>query len=114
MTEQEALKLKPGDKVEVHQCQGGRNHQWKWKVATFLGLDLLHSSNFTLRVLKYRIDGLTAKGREKPIRQAVAMYFRRIPNHNPVSANVYADYIDEHGEHKAAALLREAFPLAGG
>jgi hypothetical protein len=30
---------------------------------------------------------------------------------NPVPANVYADFLDERGESRAAALLREAFPL---
>lgn len=30
---------------------------------------------------------------------------------DPVTSNAFADFLDERGEHRAAALLREAFPL---
>lgn len=37
-----------------------------------------------------------------------------IPRHQPDAANVYADFLEEAGEPRAAALLRQAFPLADG
>jgi hypothetical protein len=48
--------------------------------------------------------------------------FRRWPNFwcevrrvgDPVTANVFADFLEENGEARAAALLRSAFPLADG
>jgi hypothetical protein len=45
------------------------------------------------------------------IKFAVADVFR--PRRNHVSANVYADWLEEHGYTEAAAALRSAFPVAG-
>jgi uncharacterized protein (TIGR02996 family) len=39
---------------------------------------------------------------------------RRPPGYDHARANVFADWLDDHGEHKAAGLLREAFPLGPG
>jgi hypothetical protein len=36
------------------------------------------------------------------------------PDHEPLTANVYADWLDEQGEPSAAAKLRKAFPLDAG
>lgn len=32
---------------------------------------------------------------------------------DPTTANVFADYLEEQGEDRAAAMLREAFPMVG-
>lgn len=36
------------------------------------------------------------------------------PNYDTPTANVYADFLEEQGEYKAAELLRRAFPFADG
>lgn len=38
----------------------------------------------------------------------------RVKHVSHTTANVYADYLEEHGEWKAAQMLREAFPLDDG
>jgi len=42
------------------------------------------------------------------------LFSERPPSHDPLSANVYADWLEEIGEARAASKLRQAFPFDDG
>jgi hypothetical protein len=107
MTEEEALALNPGDRVEV-KVDG------KWATAT-----VLKSGTGDLRFrgqtwVSMRRVGLTHSGRpfNRIVRHGWELkHVRLVRRLDPLTANVYADWLDDRGQHEAARMLREAFPL---
>jgi hypothetical protein len=106
MTAEEAMTLPVGDVVEAlvtHQKQ-------RWVRAMVV---ITHEGTAFGRLLfGVRREGLNANG--KPY-CAVMLRRRnelRLVRHlEPLPANVYADFLDDRGQHEAARMLREAFPL---
>src|SRR3954468_3260071 len=112
MTDEEALALKEGGRVEALY---GR----RWFVADVLAVCDWRST----------VRGLCPFGGSRPITIAVRKTGRgkggrclsschKTPAElrgprilSTASANVYADWLDEHGEQMAAHKLRRAFPL---
>lgn len=108
MTHEEALTLKRGDRVSIKYGKG-------WEPATVLGIYDNRANckrpdspmSITVRV---RRDGFDRNGRVMP---ASKRYLNKVQclNHlDPTAANVFADFLDERGQHVAARMLREAFP----
>jgi hypothetical protein len=58
-----------------------------------------------------RRPGLTRAGRLFPAFCRRVTDLRRPADFDPFPANVYADFLDDRGQHEAARMLREAFPL---
>jgi hypothetical protein len=107
MTNAEVRALKPGQQVEARYESG-------WRSVVIVEVREQPWDGYRPLVVLARRGGLTSKGHLYP-----TWYFGpdsvRPPQHlDPVPANIYADFLDEHGEHRAAAMLREAFPLADG
>lgn len=99
MTEEEAKKLQMGERVEVRI----QNVGWRQAVVIWKCYTVLHPQRLKVQV------------RRKRTGERSLWYWRecqdvRHPS-DPRPANVYADYLEEHGETRAAAMLREAFPL---
>lgn len=60
-----------------------------------------------------RRPGRDRAGREFPMIRRGYEDLRPSPESlDPAPANVYADWLEDHGEYKAAAMLRKAFPLS--
>jgi hypothetical protein len=111
MTEEEARALKPGDRVEIGDrrlfCPGLP------RAARVTGFAANERGELCVRIRRDGPsgDGLTPSGKVRQPEVFHHSYLRRLPALPPIPANVYADWLDEQGEHRAAALLREAFPL---
>lgn len=64
--------------------------------------------------IQVRKAGLTPKGRRHRTVARLPRHLAPVKRRRPdksLTPNVYADWLDERGEYRAAALLREAFPL---
>jgi hypothetical protein len=121
MTEEEALDLEPGDEVEVLLRGGpGRGHWAPARVLytrDFRGLKGLPSARQHVCVRVRAAPGTpTPPGVRITNHRSFESPRVRLPltRLDPVPANVYADFLEEHGHAEAAALLRKAFPLADG
>jgi hypothetical protein len=102
MTEEEALSLKEGDIVECRTSAG-------WQA---LAVDVVGQLPRSRAVRVYaRRPGLTRAGRLFPAFCRRVTDLRRPADFDPFPANVYADFLDDRGQHEAARMLREAFPL---
>jgi hypothetical protein len=55
--------------------------------------------------------GHTARGERYPRKWVDPLFLSPARDLDPAPANVYADWLEDHGEHRAARLLRAAFPL---
>lgn len=123
MTEQEALALRPGDRVEARYLPD------EWALVRVVAVEVvtvewlaLHQRFLDrvrigdLRYVVVRRDSLmrTAKGRplQYPMVNRAPRNLRPCPD--PVAANVYSDWLWENGHYEAAAALRKRFPLATG
>jgi hypothetical protein len=95
VTADEAAKLQPGDRV---MTPGGV------RVVAFV------LARQVVRVAARR-DGVTRAGKRYPIQVYRPQELSRAGHLDPEPANVYADFLEECGEPRAAALLRAAFPL---
>lgn len=104
MTEQEALALKPGDRVEAKMGDTWRH----CKV-----LHVLSFNDGSFHTMLVRRIGLQRNGRE-----FTPIYKWNLKQLRPVGANyaqqVYADWLEQEGYPEAAAALRKRFPLADG
>lgn len=110
MTDKEALALKPGEMIEAHVSGG-----WRWFVVHSVHRrEHRRHYEYAVEVVGRRL-GNTGAGASYP---KVTKYpgslrpARKKPD--GMTANVYADYLDEVDEPSAAAKLRKAFPLDGG
>jgi uncharacterized protein (TIGR02996 family) len=99
MTDEEARKLRPGDEVVV--AVSGRP-----RIAEVVDLSLLARDPW----VRTRLPGGRVLADRDPFE--LLLWCRRPTN--VLTANVYADFLDDHGHHEAAALLRQAFPLETG
>lgn len=109
MTREEAMALKIGDVVEA-KLSG------KWVKARVSGdawIDPNERLEFLATKLKVRRPGVDAGGRPHGSWTKTANEVRLLAYLEPAAANVYADWLEEHGELRAAQKLREAFPLGG-
>jgi len=106
MTDEEALTLKKGDVVWIPfrgYPAGGR--ATVRKIRNYRCSD----GKSLIRVIAKRIDSGNANLlHRKP--KDVSLYCR----YDPTNANVFADWLEEQGEVRAAHLLREAFPFCDG
>jgi hypothetical protein len=107
MTDAEVRALKSGQQVEARYESG-------WRSVVIVEVCEQPWNGFRPLVALVRRGGLTPSGCLYP-----TLYLwsdsLRLPQHlDPVPANIYADWLDEHGEYRAATMLREAFPLADG
>jgi hypothetical protein len=118
MTEAEALALAPGTLVEVKLRAGPEKGRWVlMRIERVYKIDSHRRGRRGVRV--WVGDGLgtsqTTSGRKRHALPNLPASRVRLPAAlpplDPLPANVYADWLEEHGEHRAAALLREAFPL---
>ena len=110
MTDIEALALKPGDRVEA-QLDG------VWRLCVIETVEMRYMQHPPLVFYRYRRIGKTRRGHRFPLNQVwhgESVLVRRVPHHDPVTANVFADFLEDHGEVIAANLLRKTFPLADG
>jgi hypothetical protein len=101
MTNEEAVGLKQGDGIEA-QING------EWVSARVWGRFIDGT-----RVILRRI-GLMKDGRSYGRKSLPSYKVRFAPQLPPAAANVYADWLEERGQYRAAAMLREAFPFADG
>lgn len=104
MTEEDARALRPGMTVET-------KIGYKRCLAEVLMIETFSPSSYRFNVrLTLRPNGVTADGMRRGS-------IRRWPDEvlrvdlDVVTANCFADWLDERGEHRAAFKLREAFPL---
>jgi len=109
MTEEEARGLRPGQLVESNR------KGLVYEVGKFPNGDVLQGCigfhpTFQVRL---RRPGLTPGGKNRAWFSGHVERFRVVgrPPPPPAPANVYADWLEEHGEPAAAAKLRLAFPL---
>jgi uncharacterized protein (TIGR02996 family) len=105
VTDEEALALKPGQRVEALV---GRHHHYlgrheEWRPAVVRGCWRKRNRGVAVAVT---LEGWHVR---HPYRQLGPGKVR--DPRDPLPANVYADFLDERGEYRAAALLRGAFPL---
>lgn len=100
MTLEEAFTLRTGDVVEFRV----RDELVQGKV-----IYPLPSVRGFLRIrrLGFKTDGSSYL----PLSRA-PRYVSFVRHLDPAAANVYADFLEERGELRAAMLLREAFPLS--
>jgi hypothetical protein len=102
MTEGEALALKPGDAVEFMGPRG-------WEPG-IVGDAWVHPRS-GLPYVTVRRPGATRAGHKLPAFSRSVLRLRRPVNLDPLPANVFADWLDDHDFPEAAAALRRAFPL---
>ncbi len=103
MTDAEAAKLKPGDRLRW--IRGPRVDIVRVVVNYHFG-----SGPPAIRI---RPEGMTRAGAARPsveIGRGADLHFMK--EHDPVTANVFADWLAEQGEYKAADMLRAAFPYS--
>lgn len=104
MTDEEARTLKPGDVVYARVAR-------RTVIASVQTVDQ-GSRGFpypTIRVLFTDASG-NRRCSTKKFSDQLELLSRR----DPATANVFADWLDEQGEHRAAQLLRQAFPFCDG
>jgi hypothetical protein len=106
MTEAEALALKPGQAVEtilrgkITRVEVCRVYDDR---ARFGGLGPV--------TVVCRRPSLDAMGRRRQALPRRPEELRRCADLDRFTANAFADWLEERGEHRAAAMLREAFPF---
>jgi uncharacterized protein (TIGR02996 family) len=105
MTAEEALGLGPGDRVRVFRGQD----VFPARVIEAVG-DPARREAWYVHV---RREGLTRAGRRHGSFYACARQVEPLQKHDEATANVFADWLDDRGQHEAAAMLRKAFPLSG-
>jgi hypothetical protein len=104
VTDAEALKVKVGDRVIVKRYGARRNVPAVVVEIGRIGHPSTHPAiNISLRV---RCEGTRRRIYRRPWQVIAAGHLE------PLTANVYADWLDENGEHGAADKLRRAFPLS--
>ncbi len=106
MTMDEAARLKSGDHVFARV--GGKRMLCVVQlvhVVTYNGV--LIERRVSLRKPGLRFDGLC----RNRIFTRHAADVDRLENMDGPTANIFADWLEERGEHRAAAMLREAFPF---
>jgi uncharacterized protein (TIGR02996 family) len=103
VTAEEAAALKPGDVVECRRDGGWARVRveegWGPAYPEYRG------------AVCVRRVGRTARGDRYPRAWVNPALLSRARDLDPAPANVFADWLDDHGEHSAARLLRAAFPL---
>jgi uncharacterized protein (TIGR02996 family) len=105
MTDEEALTLKPGDLV----CRL-KGHA-KFVVDEVRDEGGEDGARFRVFV---RRQGYRQNGRRYPREGRLCRWLRLVKHYDHVTANVYADWLDDRGEARAADLPRRAFPLDPG
>lgn len=90
--------LRAGDRVEVRRGKAWVPARVAADVVPLVGPAVV------------RLAGLTAAGRRYPESRVWVHDDIRFPV-DRVLSNVVADWLEENGEHSAAALLRKHFPL---
>ena len=75
-------------------------------VATLTAREVLDQPNFAETSLLRLREWLMGHGRDLAAKAS--------PPHDRLTANVYADWLEENGQHQAAAMLRQAFPIDDG
>src|SRR5262245_3854837 len=99
MTEAEARALKPGDLVEVRRGKG-------LEIVRVRRIED-HECWVRIEFDRFRLNSL---GRPVKGGWRFAEELFPVMQLDFTTANIFADWLDERGEHRAAALLREAFP----
>lgn len=104
MTNEEATKLKIGERVSV-LFQRGRFSE----VCVVAKPGVLTEWNGGSRcIVEIKRLGKNHQGL-KP-RRIKAIWITQIETTDLITPNVYADYLEERGEYRAADMLRKAFP----
>lgn len=103
MTDDEALALKPGDVVKTRL--GGR----QTTVTVVWTGTYFDDPGFYVMVR--RLGKITPR-RFYPVKRRDASEVEYVGPADPPTAHVYADWLEENGEPRAAEMLRKAFPLA--
>jgi hypothetical protein len=111
MTDEEALRLHPGQRVEAYMIKRGTGGAAWWPAVVVEVDDWRSASNWRSVVVSVRPLGVTPKGHRYAERWIRSRQISIPWAKDNLPANVYADFLDEKGEHQAADLLREAFPL---
>lgn len=109
MTDEEALKLKPGDRVEAITMTRPRLCEFVREWVPCLVASVTRRG--PVRVVVCPVG--RPWNRVRYTNRAVVPRNVRWPC-DPLTANVFADHLEEHGFEEAAAFLRRAFPLCDG
>lgn len=108
MENAEAMTLARGETVEW--APDGRT--WRLVVVRGWGLDGWGLDECRGVMVQVQRQGVNPKtGWPFPSYHTPPCRLRRRPDLPPAPANVYADWLEDHGQHEAARMLREAFPL---
>lgn len=104
MTAEEAMRLREGQPVQARYSDG-------WKAAVVVGEPWgIFSPHGKIVRCRVRREGTTVNGQRLPARARPQEHIRLVPP-PPAPANIYADWLEDHGHPAAAQALREAFPL---
>ncbi len=104
MTDEEASKLRPGERVRVVKKKTaftGRFIEAKRSRVGGVGM-----------VVHLLRDGLTEFGNKRLPTVARAEFVHLLDTHDAATANVFADWLAERGQYEAADMLRQAFPYS--
>ncbi len=106
MTHEEAAQLVKGQIVEIRERQDGH---YVWVKARVIHATLWQgrygSILSSIRMSRVENNGKT------PVVTRYADSVRHPFELDPVTANAFSDWLEEHDEHRAADLLRQAFPF---
>jgi uncharacterized protein (TIGR02996 family) len=108
MTAEEALALPRGSVAQA--LLGGR---WVDVEVLRVGRVDVGGGIVMARLVVRRLERTKAGGHSPSFTRTEGAV-RRPPGYDHATANVFADWLDDRGEHGAAALLRGAFPLGPG
>jgi len=112
VTIDEAARLTPGQKV-LYRLKRSRPEMAPATVCEIsLGKDVRGRQWCDVYVRREGFDSIGRRYGE--VRRAAAHVSLAAPPHDRLSANVYADWLEDNGEPAAAAKLRAAFPIDDG
>ena len=106
MTDEDALNLRRGDRVRV--VRGKVVYEGRVRRVS---VTPMREGGPLIIVYVYR-NGLTRSGRPKGLYHCAPWTVHALETHAPGTANVFADFLEEHGHFEAAEVLRRAFPLS--
>jgi FAD/FMN-containing dehydrogenase len=106
MTDEQAARLREGDTV-LALVRG----EWRPEQVVYIKT---WGRKRVVTFVRTRQPGLTPSGRLRELLRRLPRDLCHSHDYAPEPANVYADFLEEHGHPEAADLLRKSFPLADG
>jgi len=112
MTDEQAHNLRRGDTVEIRMRGAGGGLPavlWLAGLVTSLEVHMGGDDDPVIVLVNVRTPVQTQPGERYRYHQRNAEEVR-YPRLDPTAANVFADWLEDHGEYKAAIMLRKEFP----